>query len=149
MTLPFQQFIAVQHLARSAYVYIRQATLKQIDENTESIQRQYRLREQAVAYGWPRERIVVIDDDVGYSGATTADRAGFQRLVSDIRLGRVGVVLTLEVSRLTRNHADWHKLLETCAIANTLVLCEDGLCQPRNLALWSQTTTDFLLGVRP
>jgi len=93
-------------------------------ENTESTSRQYALRERARALGWPEERIVVIDQDLGHSGASTADRLGFQRL------GHVGLVLGLEVSRLARNSSDWHQLLEICALTRTLILDEEGLYDP-------------------
>jgi DNA invertase Pin-like site-specific DNA recombinase len=118
--------IRVEHLRRDADLYVRQSTLRQVLENTESTERQYALRERAIALGWPRERVVVIDSDLGQSGADS-DRAGFQRLVSEVGLGRVGIVLGLEVSRLARNCSDWHRLLELCAIADTLILDEDGL----------------------
>jgi len=90
-------------------------------ENTESTSRQYALRERARALGWPDERIVVIDQDLGHSGASTADRLGFQRLVAEVGLGHVGLVLGLEVSRLARNSSDWHQLLEICALTHTLI----------------------------
>ncbi len=106
------QKVTASHLKRDAYLYIRQSTLRQVLENTESTKRQYALRERAVALGWPIERIIVIDHDLGQSGASAADRAGFQRLVSEVGLGRAGIVLGLEVSRLARNCADWHRLLE-------------------------------------
>src|SRR5947207_14603878 len=89
------------HLHRDAYLYIRQSTLRQVVENTESTQRQYALRERAIVLGWPRERIIVIDCDLGQSGAD-GDRVGFQRLVADVGMGRAGIVLGLEVSRLAR-----------------------------------------------
>ena len=85
-------------------------------ENTESTFRQYALRERARALGWPDERLLVIDQDLGQSGASTADRLGFQRLVAQVGLGQVGLVLGLEVSRLARNSSDWHHLLEICAL---------------------------------
>jgi DNA invertase Pin-like site-specific DNA recombinase len=122
--------ITASHLARGAYLYVRQSTLRQVVENTESTTRQYALRERAVALGWPIERIVVIDSDLGQSGASAADREGFQRLVSEVGLGRAGIVLGLEVSRLARNSSDWHRLLELCALADTLILDEDGLYDP-------------------
>ena len=93
-------------------------------------QRQYALRQQAVALGWPTERVVVIDSDLGQSGASVADREGFQKLVTEVSLGRAGIVLGLEVSRLARNNADWHRLLEICALSDTLILDEDGLYDP-------------------
>lgn len=122
--------ITESHLERAAYLYVRQSTLRQVLENTESTTRQYALRERAVALGWPVERVVVIDSDLGQSGASSADREGFQRLVSEVSLGRAGIVLGLEVSRLARNNTDWHRLLELCALADTLILDEDGLYDP-------------------
>jgi DNA invertase Pin-like site-specific DNA recombinase len=99
-------------------------------ENTESTSRQYALRERARALGWPEERIVVIDQDLGHSGASAADRLGFQRLVAEVGLGRVGLVLGLEVWRLARNSSDWHQLLEICALTRTLILDEEGIYDP-------------------
>lgn len=122
--------VTAEHLKRPAYLYIRQSTLRQVLENTESTQRQYALRQRAVALGWPEERIVVIDDDQGQSGASTNQREGFQRLVADVGLGRVGLVMGLEVSRLARNCADWHRLLEICALTRCLILDQDGLYDP-------------------
>jgi DNA invertase Pin-like site-specific DNA recombinase len=110
------------HLKRNAYLYIRQSTLRQVFENTESTKRQYALRQRAVALGWSEERIIVIDSDLGQSGASSADREGFQRLVAEVGVGHAGIVLGLEVSRLARNSADWHRLLEICAITDTLIL---------------------------
>src|SRR5882724_3912563 len=130
MNLEMHNKIAVTHLQRQAYLYVRQSTLRQVFENTESTHRQYALRERAVALGWPLDRIVVIDSDLGQSGASAADREGFQRLVTEVSLGRVGIVLGLEVSRLARNSTDWHRLLEICAITNTLILDEDGIYHP-------------------
>ena len=121
--------VSAHHLERLAYLYVRQSTLRQVLENTESTKRQYALRERAVALGWPRERVVVVDRDQGLSGADS-DRAGFQQLVAAVGLGEVGVVLGLEVSRLARSSADWHRLLEICALADTLILDEDGLYDP-------------------
>jgi DNA invertase Pin-like site-specific DNA recombinase len=99
-------------------------------EHTESTVRQYALRDHAVALGWPREQVVVVDEDQGHSGATTAGRAGFQALVAEVSLGRVGLVMGLEVSRLARNNSDWHRLLELCALTQTLILDEDGIYDP-------------------
>jgi DNA invertase Pin-like site-specific DNA recombinase len=124
------QKVTTAHLSRLAYLYVRQSTLRQVLENTESTHRQYGLRERAVALGWPLDRIIVIDNDLGQSGASAADREGFQRLVTEVSLGRVGIVLGLEVSRLARNSTDWHRLLELCALADTLILDEDGLYDP-------------------
>jgi len=124
------QKVSAEHLARSAYLYVRQSTLRQVKDNTESTERQYALRQRAVQLGWPTEQIVVIDTDQGQSGASSTDREGFQRLVADVGLGKAGIVLGLEVSRLARNNADWHRLLEICALAGTLICDEDGLYDP-------------------
>lgn len=122
--------VTSRHLERNAYLYVRQSTLRQVLENSESTKRQYALRERAVALGWPIERVIVIDNDLGQSGASAADREGFQQLVTEVSLGRAGIVLGLEVSRLARNCSDWHHLLEICALRNTLILDEDGLYDP-------------------
>ena len=124
------QKITTGHLQRQAMLYVRQSSLHQVLENTESTARQYALQERAVALGWTAERIVVIDQDLGQSGASAVDRAGFQRLVAEVGLGQVGLVLGLEVSRLARSSADWHHLLEICALTGTLILDEDGLYDP-------------------
>ena len=121
--------IQPRHLLRLAFLYVRQSTLRQVLENTESTERQYALRQKAMALGWPAERIVVIDSDQGQSGAA-ADREGFQRLVTEVGMGRAGLVLGLEVSRLARNSTDWHRLLEMCALTDTLLLDEDGVYDP-------------------
>jgi DNA invertase Pin-like site-specific DNA recombinase len=122
--------VTAEHLARTAFLYVRQSTLRQVVQNTESTQRQYALRQRAIALGWPAERIVVIDSDQGQSGASAADREGFQRLVAEVGVGRAGIVLGLEVSRLARNNADWHRLLEICGLSGTLICDEDGLYDP-------------------
>src|ERR1700684_4040386 len=120
------------HLERDAYLYIRQSSMKQVVENVESTKRQYALRARATALGWSDDRIVVIDSDQGESGASAAWREGFRRLVTAVGLGRAGIVMGLEVSRLARNNADCHRLLEICALANTLILDEDGVYDPTN-----------------
>ena len=130
MSLTATSKVSAEHLARTAYLYVRQSTLRQVHTNTESGQRQYALRQRAIALGWPAEQIVVIDSDQGQSGASAADREGFQRLVADVGLGKAGIVLGLEVSRLARNNADWHRLLEISALAGTLICDEDGLYDP-------------------
>jgi len=131
MELMGNQKVKSTHLKRMACLYIRQSTIKQVMENTESTKRQYALRQRAVALGWPIERVIVIDSDLGMSGASS-DRAGFQKLVAEVGMGRVGIVLGLEVSRLARSSTDWHKLLEICALNGTLILDEDGLYDPNN-----------------
>ena len=130
MTGVAHQKVNAGHLKRNAYLYVRQSTLRQVFENTESTKRQYGLRQHAVALGWPVERIIVIDSDLGQSGASAVDREGFQKLVTEVGLGKAGIVLGLEVSRLARNSTDWHRLLEICALADTLILDEDGVYDP-------------------
>jgi DNA invertase Pin-like site-specific DNA recombinase len=122
--------INAEHLNRTAYLYVRQSTVRQVFENTESTKRQYGLRQRAVALGWPRECIEVIDTDLGQSGSSAADRQGFQKLVAEVGLGRAGIVMGLEVSRLARNSTDWHRLIEICALSHTLILDEDGIYDP-------------------
>lgn len=125
-----RQKVQAGHLTRKAYLYIRQSTLHQVLHNTESADRQYGLRRRAAALGWHEEDIVTIDCDTGQSGASAKDREGFQQLVTEVGLGRAGIVLGLEVSRLARNSSDWHRLLEICALSDTLILDEDGLYDP-------------------
>ena len=122
--------VTAEHLKRDAYLYVRQSTLRQVAENGESTQRQYALRHRAIAAGWPPERVRVIDCDLGKSGATASMRNGFQELVSEVVLGKAGIVMGLEVSRLARNSADWHRLIELCALTATLILDEDGIYDP-------------------
>ncbi len=124
------QKVSADHLKRDAYLYVRQSSLRQVVENTESTKRQYALKQRAVALGWPQNRVIVIDSDLGQSGASTVDREGFRKLVAEVGMGRAGIVLGLEVSRLARNCTDWHRLLEICALSDTLILDEDGLSDP-------------------
>jgi DNA invertase Pin-like site-specific DNA recombinase len=130
MSVETQQKVNAGHLRRNAYLYVRQSTIRQVFENTESTKRQYALRQRAIALGWPVEQVVVIDSDLGQSGASAIDREGFQRLVAEVSLGKAGIVLGLEVSRLARNSTDWHRLLEICALTDTLILDEDGIYDP-------------------
>ncbi len=122
--------ISADHLKRDAFLYVRQSSLRQVFENTESTKRQYALRDRAVALGWPIERIHVIDSDLGRSGAQADNRDGFQRLITEVAMGRTGIVMGLEVSRLARNNADWHRLIELAALSGTLILDEDGVYDP-------------------
>jgi DNA invertase Pin-like site-specific DNA recombinase len=122
--------VTADHLKRDAYLYVRQSTLRQVAEHGESTQRQYALRDRAIASGWPIERVHVIDRDLGKSGSSTTARDGFQQLVSEVALGKAGIVMGLEVSRLARNSADWHRLIELCALTATLILDEDGVYDP-------------------
>lgn len=120
------------HLQRLAIVYIRQSSPQQIIDHQESTARQYALVDRAVALGWPRDRILVIDEDQGKSGQSAEGRLGFQRLLSEISLDHVGIVLGLEMSRLARSCKDWHQLLEVCALFRTLLADQDGLYDPTN-----------------
>jgi DNA invertase Pin-like site-specific DNA recombinase len=122
--------VQARHLTRHAYLYIRQSSLRQVFEHTESTQRQYALKQRAIALGWTHDHIVVVDNDQGLSGASAVDRAGFQTLVTEVGMGRAGIVMGLEVSRLARNSTDWHRLLEICALTDTLILDEDGIYDP-------------------
>jgi len=124
--------ITTSHLDRLAYVYVRQSTLAQVRENTASTQRQYDLSKRAYSLGWPKELIEIIDEDQGQSGSSSENRLGFQRLVSQVGLGRVGAVIGLEVSRLARRSSDWHRLLEFCTLANCLVIDEEGIYDPND-----------------
>lgn len=134
--------IQAGHLGRIAYVYVRQSTPHQLEHNRESTQRQYALVERAAALGWRAEQIQVIDEDLGLSGAGTAERAGFARLAAEVALGRVGIVLGLEASRLARNNADWYRLLDLCAMTDTLIGDSDGLYHP------AQFNDRLLLGLK-
>jgi DNA invertase Pin-like site-specific DNA recombinase len=122
--------VEAHHRDRVAVVYVRQSTLRQIAENTESAKLQYALVERAVALGWVRSRVVVIDEDTGSSASGKQERPGFTRLVSEVGLGHVGVVLGSEMSRLARSGRDWHQLLELCALARTLLADLDGIYDP-------------------
>ena len=120
------------HLDRRATVYLRQSTLKQVHEHRESTARQYALRERAIALGWPAERVDVIDEDLGQSGSSAERRTGFQRLAEDVSHGRVGAIYALEVSRLARSSADWHRLLDLCGLADVVIVDEQAVYCPRD-----------------
>ena len=122
--------IKPEHLQRKAYVYIRQSSLRQVVEHSESTKRQYDLKGKALAMGWAPENITVIDEDLGLSGSSAKWRDGFQYLVSEVGLAKAGAVLALEVSRLARSSSDWHRLLEICAMTETLIIDEDGIYDP-------------------
>jgi DNA invertase Pin-like site-specific DNA recombinase/DNA-binding transcriptional MerR regulator len=122
--------VTAARLSRDAYLYIRQSTLYQVVNNTESTARQYDLQGRALTLGWPAGRIHVIDIDQGHSGASAADRQGFQHLVAEVSLGRAGIVLGLECSRLARDSADWQQLIKICAHNDCLICDEDGLYDP-------------------
>src|ERR1700693_1766604 len=130
MSSDTHQKVSADHLRRDAFLYVRQSSLRQMFENTESSKRQYALRDRAVSLGWPIDRIHTIATDQGISGANAENRDGFQHLVTEVALGHAGIVLGLEVSRLARNNADWHRLLELAALTSTLILDEDGIYDP-------------------
>lgn len=122
--------VSPSHLQRAAFVYLRQSTPGQVEHNRESTARQYALADLACQLGWSKEQVVLIDEDLGLSGASTHKRSGFARLTSEVALTHVGIVLGLEVSRLARNNADWYRLLELCGITNTLIGDNDGIYHP-------------------
>jgi DNA invertase Pin-like site-specific DNA recombinase len=122
--------VSPSHLERAALVYLRQSTPGQVEHNRESTARQYALADLACQLGWSKQQVVLIDEDLGLSGATTEKRSGFARLTSEVALAHVGIVLGLEVSRLARNNADWYRLLELCGITNTLIGDNDGIYHP-------------------
>jgi DNA invertase Pin-like site-specific DNA recombinase len=121
-----------QHLDHLAIVYVRQSDPQQVLNHRESRERQYALAETAAAWGWPRDRILIIDDDQGKSGRTADQRDGFQRLLAEVTMEHVGLVLGIEMSRIARNNKDWHNLLEMCAIFGALLADEDGAYDPRD-----------------
>lgn len=121
--------VTPKHLSQRACLYVRQSTLRQVIDNKESTKRQYALKDRALMLGWQEEQVTVIDSDLGESGASTT-RDGFSKMVAEVGLGRVGIVMGLEVSRLARNSRDWQHLLEICALTQTLILDEDGIYNP-------------------
>jgi len=124
------QKITERHRQRRAVVYVRQSTLAQVERNTESAQRQYALRDRAIDLGWPAASVVVVDEDTGRSGASTDGRLGFKELVAEVGLGHVGLILALEVSRFARSSADWHQLIDLCALTGTLIADSDSIYSP-------------------
>jgi DNA invertase Pin-like site-specific DNA recombinase len=122
--------ITEAHRRRRAVVYVRQSTLRQVERNVESSARQYALRERAIELGWPAGSVSIVDEDTGRSGASTEGRIGFKELVAEVGLGHVGLVLALEVSRFARSSADWHQLLDLCALTGTLIADADGVYSP-------------------
>jgi DNA invertase Pin-like site-specific DNA recombinase len=130
------------HRQRIAFVYVRQSTPVQVIENRESTERQYRLRDRAIEFGWPPSAVEVIDEDQGRSGSSATHRTGFQRLATEVSLGKVGIVLMLEASRLARNNSDWYRLMEICGVSGTLIADESGVYNPR------EPNDRLLLGVK-
>jgi DNA invertase Pin-like site-specific DNA recombinase len=134
--------LRADHLTRPALIYIRQSTLMQVRENTASTARQYQLAKRVQELGWPESLIVVIDQDQGQSGASAVGRTGFEYLIAEVGLGRAGAVVSLEASRLARSSSDWYRLIEICALTDTLVIDEDGVYDP------GQYNDRLLLGFR-
>ena len=130
------------HLDKLAIVYVRQSSPQQVLENRESTARQYALADYAQVLGWPAERVIVIDEDQGQSGARADNRSGYQRLLAEVTLDHVGIVLGLEMSRLARSSKDWHHLLELCAIFGALLADQDGVYDP------SDPNDRMLLGLK-
>ncbi len=136
------QKIRPEHLERQAFIYVRQSTLMQVRHNTASTARQYDLVQRALDLGWAQENVIVVDQDQGRSGASAVGRDGFQSLVAEVGLGHAGAVLSLEASRLARSNSDWYRLLEICALTDTLVIDEEGVHDP------SQYNDRLLLGFK-
>jgi hypothetical protein len=132
--------IGAQHLSRPAVVYVRQSTLDQVRHHHESRRRQYQLAERARGLGW--KEVSVIDEDLGKSGASSLKRTGFQRLVAEVGLGRIGAVLSIEVSRLARNNRDWYHLLDLCGLMDTIIVDDEGIYDVR------QPNDRLLLGLK-
>lgn len=122
--------VATAQRAKLAYIYVRQSSAGQVRQHQESTELQYRLVDRAAGLGWPRERIEVVDDDLGKSGTSSAERHGFQRLIAEIGLGKAGLVLSLDASRLARNNRDWHQLLELCSLFGVLIGDGERLYDP-------------------
>lgn len=118
------------HTSRSAFVYLRQSSPGQVVRNRESTDRQYNLVQRALELGWTREQITVIDEDLGVTGSGTVERSGFAHLTAEVALGRVGLVLALEVSRVARNNSEWYRLLDLCGLTDTVIADADGLYHP-------------------
>ena len=130
MLLNLENPVTTSHRAKLAYIYVRQSTAGQVRQHQESTELQYRLVDRAAAFGWPKERIEVIDDDLGKSGTSSDGRGGFQRLIAEIGLGKAGLVLSLDASRLARNNRDWHQLLELCSLFGVLIADGERLYDP-------------------
>src|SRR6266480_3162139 len=130
MLLNLESPVTTAHRAKLAYIYVRQSTAGQVRQHQESTELQYRLVDRAAAFGWPKERIEVIDDDLGKSGTSSDGRGGFQRLIAEIGLGKAGLVLSLDASRLARNNHDWHQLLELCSLFGVLIADGERVYNP-------------------
>jgi DNA invertase Pin-like site-specific DNA recombinase len=130
MTMSGESKIKPTHLGRCAYVYVRQSTPTQVERNRESTDRQYKLAGRARDLGWDQQQIKLVDEDLAQSGETTARRSGFATMTAEVALGHVGLILSIEVSRVARNNADWYQLLDLCSVTDTLIGDEDGLYHP-------------------
>jgi DNA invertase Pin-like site-specific DNA recombinase len=124
------ELITTRHLSRLALVYIRQSSPHQVLSNQESLRLQYALQQRAQDLGWRREQIEVIDTDLGLTGATATPRTGFQELVAKVTHGDVGLILSVEVTRLARNCSDWYPLLDLCGFTGCLIADRDGIYDP-------------------
>jgi DNA invertase Pin-like site-specific DNA recombinase len=131
-----------RHLAKPAYIYIRQSTMGQVRHHQESTERQYALQSKACDLGWPTSMTRLLDGDLGQSGAHSSGRKDFKVLVAEVSMGRVGAVMALEASRLARSNADWHRLIELCSLTGTLIIDEDGCYNP------SEFNDGLLLGLK-
>lgn len=128
-----QQTVTADHRQRNALVYVRQAVTPHSAEQTDKVKRQYALRNRAIALGWAARHIVVIDEDIGHGAAAAGGRKGFERVVTEVATGRVGIVLSLDASRLARNPSDWQRLLDACARTDTLIGSAETLHKPQEL----------------
>jgi DNA invertase Pin-like site-specific DNA recombinase len=130
ITAPADERLTPARRAKFAYIYVRQSSVGQVKHHQESTELQYRLVDRAVGLGWPRERVSVIDDDLGKSGGGRVERHGFQRLIAEIGLGNAGLVISFDASRLARNNRDWHQLLELCSIFGVIIADGERLYDP-------------------
>src|SRR3981189_2651229 len=130
MLLNLESPVTTAHRAKLAYIYVRQSPAGQVRQHQESTELQYRLVDRAALFGGPKERIEVIDDDLGKSGTSSTDRYGFQRLIAEVGLGKAGLVMSLDASRLARNNRDWHQLLELCSLFGVLIADGERLYDP-------------------
>ncbi len=124
--------VTTSHTQRNALIYIRQSTANQLRFHQESTERQYKFHERALQLGWSTDKIEILDKDLGISGKEMTNRPDFRKLVADVSMGKVGAVFALEASRLSRSCADWHRLLELCALTASLIVDEDGVYDPSN-----------------
>jgi DNA invertase Pin-like site-specific DNA recombinase len=126
-----EERLTTAHRAKLAYIYVRQSSVNQVRQHQESTELKYRLVDRAIGLGWPCERVQVIDEDLGKSGAGSVERHGFQKLIAEIGLGNAGLVVSLDASRLARNNRDWHQLLELCSVFGVLIADGERLYDPR------------------